>query len=662
MPRFDAFCGGFNQSFSPNITSDLTMNWIPEKNAVPVNGLGDGVTDKNISCSLIRTPGLKTFVTLPKSPVRGVFPGDTRLFAAAGNSFYEIFSNGTYTDRSALAGATTIGNDGNPVLCAFNGTQVVLVSAGQAYCDSGNGPVACQYSDPLSDLLVDPTDPSGRSLTTATGNYFDASDVGRTVQITTGAGFNLGLTQVIQSVNAFGEAIGAAAWGVPGSGQGGGLEFLGGIAYTDLQLIGTPTELHSPSHVFGPSEIGRTLTVTSGTNWTPGTYTIVGLFYDTSGNPTGDAVLDRNAGTVVASAGVGSLSDSMVTATSLAFLDGYFFVTPSPRTKTIQFSGFNMQVEPPASDGRIWNPLDFFTKANFPDNVAALFSDHEELYTFGDLQSTQVWRDTGNADSPFSPDQGATMHYGCQAPFSVVRLGNGVAWLAQDTNRGTRRAFQATGYNPVAVSTPAVEAKWAEYTDISDAVAFSYTGQGHEFWIINFRSANATWVYDATTGWWHQRGWWNTGTSGWDKSRVWVQCVVALGGGPDTYYGGDWQTGQVYIVSRAFKTDDGAQIVRRRMAPHLTKENMRRFYARFEVDCDVLGLQRIFWNRLGNGRDRIWRLDSSQASETGGVTVTLGWSDDRTQSFQTVFTQTLDPSVDVSIANAYLNWVDAGWH
>jgi hypothetical protein len=89
---------------------------------------------------------------------------------------------------------------------------------------------------------------------------------------------------------------------------------------------------------------------------------------------------------------------------------------------------------------------------------------------------------------------------------------------------------------------------------------------------------------------------------------------------------------------------------------------MRRFYSRFEIDCDRLGLQRVFWNRLGNGRDRIWQIDALQTSETGGVSLTLGFSDDRTATFQTVFSQTLDPSVDVMLSNAYLNWMDATWH
>lgn len=254
------------------------------------------------------------------------------------------------------------------------------------------------------------------------------------------------------------------------------------------------------------------------------------------------------------------------------------------------------------------------------------------------------------------------MHYGCQAPWSVVRLGNGVAWIGQDVRRGHARAYHAVGYNPVAVSTPAVEAVWATYTNIRDAVSFTLMSGGHELWVVTFQAANATWVYDATTGWWFQWGWWNPSRTNWDRIRPWVHCVVALDGMNDLHYGGDWQTGQIYVIGTNYKTDDGHVIWRRRRAPHLTTENMRRFYSRFEVDCDVLGLQRIFWNRLGTGRDRIWQLDTSQTSETGGVTMQLGFSDDRTKSFQFQYQQTLDSTVDVMIANAYLNEVAATWH
>jgi hypothetical protein len=588
MARFDAFLGGFGTSFSVNIASERTINWIPERNAISVNGQGTDVTDKNVRCTLVRRPGLKTFVTLPKTPVRGVFPGAYRLLAAAGDSFYEIFANGTYTDRSVpgFSGSSgigpaggSIGNDNLPVQCFFNGTQALIVSNEKVFCDNGNGPVACQFSEPLNDLVVDSADSTGTTLTTATGNAFDSTDVGRQVQITGGSGFNL-ITQAIASVNSTGEAIGASAWGTPGSTLGTGYEWL-----------------------------------------------------------------------------------DQVTAGQGAFLDGYFFVT-QPSTLAPSNTSSNSVYFSAINDGTHWNPLDFFKKSNYPDNVVALFADHEELYTFGDLESTQVWRDTGNADNPFSADQGAIMHLGCQARWSVVRLGNGVAWLGQDVRRGTRKAFSATGFNPVPVSTPGVEAQWAKYPIVSDAVGFTYADHGHDMWVICFPSGNATWAYDLSTGWWTEWGLWNNSRGAWDRWPVWVHCVVALGGvgSPEKHYGGDWQTGQIYTISSDYKTDDGRQVVRRRIAPHLTPENMRRFYSRFEIDCDVLGLQRVFWNRLGTGRDRIWSLDTIQTSETAGVQLNLSFSDDRLQTTQGPYSITLDPSVDVSLVNAYLNWVDATWH
>ena len=637
------------------------MNWIPEKLAVSINNMGTDVADKNVRCSLIRTPGLKTFCTLPKVPVRGVFPGEFRLFAAAGDSFYEVFADGTFTDRSVpgFTGSSgegpaggPIGNNNLPVQAFFNGPQVLIVSAGQAYLDNGNGPVPCQFSDPLTDLLIDPDDATGKTLTTPTGGTFDASDVGKTVQITEGAGF-VQQAQVITSVTTGGAAVAASSWGTPGSGLGVGFIWLGNISFSDLQLV-SPSVVHSPSRPFGPSEIGTTLNITSGTGWTPGTYKITGLVFDASGNPTGDAVIQPDGGTAGATAGVGTIPEMFVTASQGAFLDGYFFVTPYPRTKSVYFSAIN--------EGHIWSPLDFFVKANYPDNVAALFSDHQELYTLGDLESTQVWRDVGNLDNPFAPDPGAAMHIGVQAQWSVVRLGNGVAWLGQDVRRGTRKAYHATGYNPVVVSTPPVEAQWAQYEDVSDAVAFTFADQGHEFWIINFPSANATWAYDATTGWWHQRGYWDESMEWWDRIRVWVHCVVAFDGQVEQHFGGDWENGNIYTMSYQWKTDDGHAMVRRRWAPHVTLENQRRFFARFEIDCDVLGNQRIFWNRCGYGRDRIWSMDAIQPAEDAGVTLTLAFSDDRAQTFKRMFSQTLAPEVDVSLANAYLKYADATWN
>lgn len=681
MPRFDAFCGGFDTPFSPNIQSEWTMNWLPERNSASVEGQGD-VHDKNVRCSLIRLPGLKTFVTLPQAPCRGVFPGEFRLFAVGGAHFYEVklvSGSPTIIDRSTagFSGASgmgpaggTIGNDMRPAQCFFNGNQAVIISAGNAYVDNGNGPVPAQFSEPLTDLIVDPAHTDGAYLTTALGDHFDQSDVGRTIMITSnGGGWTFGTSQVIQSVTTSsdpvpGLAVAGGAWGTPGANLGTGVEFLGGYTWNDLSL---PSGfggyvIASAGHMFGPADVGITINITGSTSggFTVGTYKVTGLVVGADGNPNGEAILNASAGTAGSGGGSGSTPTQAITASQGSFLDGYFFVSQAPPTKDVNYSG----APDGTSDGTMWDPGNFISKSDYPDNVTALFADHEELYTFGDLESTEVWRDVGSPppQDPFMPDPGAFLHWGCQSPFSVVRLGNGVAWIAQDTRRGTRKAIHSVGFQPTVVSTPAVSAAWAQYLHIDDAVAFTISFNGHELWVINFPSADATWFYDPTTQFWGRWGYWNNSTGDWEKIRPWVHCVVALDGFTDVHYGGDYSTGQIYVISMAYKTDDGNPIVRRRRAPHLTNENQRRFYARFEVDCDVLGKQRVFWNRLGNGRDRIWQLDTAQYNETGGATLTLGWSDDRTQSFQSVLGLALDPSVDVQLANAYLKWVDATWN
>ena len=168
------------------------------------------------------------------------------------------------------------------------------------------------------------------------------------------------------------------------------------------------------------------------------------------------------------------------------------------------------------------------------------------------------------------------MHIGCQAPFSVVRLGNGVAWIGEERCAAAfRRAYHAVGYNPVPVSTPAVEAAWAQHHTIQDAVAYVQMDGGQlVLWgDPTFPGANATWALrrDHRVVAIPQRGWWNTSANNWDRIRTWVHCAAKLDNVLELHYGGDWSTGQVYVMGTNYKTDDGHVVWRRRRAPHLTR-------------------------------------------------------------------------------------------
>ncbi len=67
------------------------------------------------------------------------------------------------------------------------------------------------------------------------------------------------------------------------------------------------------------------------------------------------------------------------------------------------------------------------------------------------------------------------------------------------------------GHGLPRISTHAIETAIQSYPTIADATAFSYQQEGHEFYVINFPSGDATWVYDVTESaiagvpMWHER-------------------------------------------------------------------------------------------------------------------------------------------------------------
>ena len=130
------------------------------------------------------------------------------------------------------------------------------------------------------------------------------------------------------------------------------------------------------SPLSGPSEIGTTLVITSGLNWIPGTYTISGLAYDIFAQPHWRR--DSHAELPVRPARPGARGNDRRDAGDgqprrALFLDGYGFVVPSPRTRTVYFSAIN--------DFTSWNPLDFFVKENYIPTTWRRYSrTHQELF------------------------------------------------------------------------------------------------------------------------------------------------------------------------------------------------------------------------------------------------------------------------------------------
>lgn len=582
MAIFDAFIGPSGTVGSVNENCERSLNLFAEA----IEGGGAGKS-RNV---LYGTPGLALLITLPQTPVRGLWANENRLFAVGGAKLYEVFyqsgtvstvgtavtwvsgtqfdnTNGvagntifingvkyavaSYTSAIALtltatAGTQTakayiaatyhergnVGNDGLPVQIFPNGSQLLIISNGAAYLDSGAGPLAVSYA-----ALTGTCNNSGVNVTWVSGDTFSDAMIGASIVIT---------------------------------------------------AVGTFTV----SDIFSPTAI--ILTASSGAPAGPNAFACSPL--------------------VLASRG--------------AFLDGYFIVG-LPSSRQFNISGINA--------GGTWSGLDFGIKEAYPDHISGILADHEELWLLG-TDTTEVWQNTGAAAFPFERIPGGFIQHGCIATWSPVRLNEGVAWLSSDPVRGGTVAYLAQGFVAKRISTHAVETAWAGYAAVADAVSSTYTERGHEVWLIHFPTANATWAFDATAGWWHERGWWNGATI--DRQRqsshayVFAQHVV-----------GDWSNGKIYRQSLALLDDDGTSIHRIRTSPHLSTEQLWSFYSRFQLDMEV-GLSitvpgvtlewsddgghtfstprtataddatyagRIVWRRLGKSRDRVFRITITDA-------------------------------------------------
>jgi hypothetical protein len=452
--QFPNFIGPTYQ-FSGSLLADAEecINWYPE--------LVESAGGRN-RYHYRRTPGLQLFSTLPKTPIRGIFAGENRLFAVAGNSFYEIFSNGTFTDRSAISGIF-IANDGLPCDLAYNGNQVLLCGGGLAYCDNGAGPTAANFT---------------------------------------------------------------------GGGQ--------------------------------------------------------------------------------------------VSAVRVGYLDGYFWAQKGASATNTNSNQFFLSA---LLDGTTWDPLQFASKSAFPDNVAAIYADHEEMWIFGDESSTEIWANNQQVQPqfPFQRNPNAIINYGCRAPFSVARLGNGVAWLAGDQVRGGVFVAHAEGYRVRRISTHPLEAQWGTFGPANGngnfqilATAYTEIRNGHEFYVISFPvGGNPTWAYDLTTGFWHRRGWWNGVNL--TFSKVAFQAWVNLGSTGSAYYGGGGLSNDpnIYMVDMNFLTDAGLAIHRVRQAPYIADREFMVFHHRLRI------------------------LMQTGFSGPTALNPTLSWSDNGGQTFSSPITQTI---------------------
>lgn len=295
-------------------------------------------------------------------------------------------------------------------------------------------------------------------------------------------------------------------------------------------------------------------------------------------------------GTLNTSAGHVSMADN-ATAAVLAIGDGYDVYAYITRKNTLRVVGDAPSCDRIASiDGWFifnktgtqffytsppyWNGTDAFDqtyfalKDNGPDNLVSLIESNRQLWLLGS-QTTEVWYNAGGAQFPFARLQGAMLQIGCAAAQTVVRTGKGLMFLAS-SERGENFIARTNGYDYEPIPNPAFSHAITQYKVISDAFAYVYTEEGHEFYVITFPTQDVTWVYDLTTEFWHKRQSLDPATG--QKHRQRANCLINFQGQRIV---GDYKTGQVWRQTRTVFSDGGNPLVALRRTGYVWDKSER---------------------------------------------------------------------------------------
>jgi hypothetical protein len=308
-----------------------------------------------------------------------------------------------------------------------------------------------------------------------------------------------------------------------------------------------------------------------------------------------------------------------------------------------------------------FDPLDIAAKSGFNDPIVGIATVHRELALIGN-RTTEIWIGTGAADFFFQEVQGAYINHGCAAQYSIATQDILAFFIMQD-QQGNGLVVMLQGYEVSEISTPRIVTEFKKYITLSDAIGMCFQIEEHAYYALIFPTANKGWLYDLTTSAktgakvWYEWNW--TDING-GLNRPRANCCMFANGANLV---GDWETGDLLKLDIDTYTDyasinasnagvgGNGPIIRVRTFPHLIKNNNRITYNSFDADMEVgtaiegddpqiflswsddkgktygnpvpqsmgkIGEYSVVptWNRLGQARDRVFKLQWSTNNKT----------------------------------------------
>lgn len=228
--------------------------------------------------------------------------------------------------------------------------------------------------------------------------------------------------------------------------------------------------------------------------------------------------------------------------------------------------------------------LNFASAEANSDQIVGLINHNQDLWVFG-KKTTELWYNAGQGNSVFVQRDGVLIETGCVSAKTIKKIGNTLAWISID-DRGGPMFMTANGYQPQRMSTHPIEQMWqsSTYVDWSTAEAEVFQEGGHQFYALRMPGQDSVWVFDLTATQmlgvpcWHERK--SMLSSG--VLEEWLAKGIVFVNGQ--FVTGNRSNSKLFVLDKDTAGDDGANIIRERVTPHVGNEMKQVFYDRLQMD------------------------------------------------------------------------------
>lgn len=254
----------------------------------------------------------------------------------------------------------------------------------------------------------------------------------------------------------------------------------------------------------------------------------------------GGQVFQYNGTTVVA-----VTSPNLETPNSVSYLNGFFLYDGDEG----RFQASD------AGDGATINDLSVGVANSDGDRLLRGFVHSQLVYWYG-ARSIEPWFYSGTGELPFDRLEQGFIPLGLGATYSVAADEDSMYFLGAN-----KQFYKLSRSVATSISTPGLANEIEAFDAIDDAIGWTLTFQGQQFYWVNFPSQSKSYLYSVTYNYWVDLSY------GMDGERHLANSYAYCYG---KHYVTDYRNGNLYELDLATRTDNGDPILRFRDSAPIT--------------------------------------------------------------------------------------------